>query len=154
MNSTRLTFFRLESRYNISLFDSNHSNYPRHVTPDLCTKYAWKVVPTCACSIVITLIIRDMSPPICAQSMHGKSFPHVPVRWVPIRLYFVTLPSVSYCLGRLATESTSSEIKIPDNKTSSRNTKHFAPGFPRCSETINKSVTSFDRHAWTSCLIS
>ena len=30
--------------------------------------------------IVITLIIRDMSPLFCAQSLPGKSFPHVPVR--------------------------------------------------------------------------
>ena len=35
-----------------------------------------------ACSIVlvISLIIRDMSPLFCAQSSPGKSFPHVPVR--------------------------------------------------------------------------
>ena len=37
--------------------------------------YTWKVITTLACSIVITLIIRDMSPLFYAQSSHRKSFP-------------------------------------------------------------------------------
>ena len=42
--------------------------------------YAWIVFTTYACSIVITLIIRDTSPLFYAQSLHGKSFPDVHVR--------------------------------------------------------------------------
>ena len=42
--------------------------------------YTWKVVTRCPYSIVITLVIRDMSPLSGAQSSHRKSFPHVHVR--------------------------------------------------------------------------
>ena len=42
--------------------------------------YAWIVVTTYACSIVITLIIRDTSSLFCAQSMRGKSISYVHVR--------------------------------------------------------------------------
>ena len=49
--STRPTCLRLESSYNISMFDINRFNYPWPVATVLCTKFARKLVPTFACSI-------------------------------------------------------------------------------------------------------
>ena len=61
--STRLACLRLDSRYNISMFNSNHINYPWHVATVLCTKLARKVLPRCACSISANLTI------ICYSSL-------------------------------------------------------------------------------------
>ncbi len=41
----------LDSRYNKSLFDSNHFNYQWHIATVVRTKLARKVLPRCACSI-------------------------------------------------------------------------------------------------------
>ena len=61
--STRLACLRLDSRYNISVFNSNHFNDPCHVATVLCTKLARKVLPRFACSISANLTI------ICYSSL-------------------------------------------------------------------------------------
>ena len=55
--STRLACLRLDGRYNISMFDGNHFNYPWHVATVLCTKLARKVLPRFACSVSANLLL-------------------------------------------------------------------------------------------------